>query len=274
MSETNVADTFEAEFTYLVDTGVKPVTYVNLPEEEKNNPGGTYEVQTHTVRDARPIAGSLDLDREGFALVRQQTAVTDFYDEHQLETIYKPELARLVKEVTGAERVVVFDLTLRAQDEEIREARGVRSPVRRVHNDYTVRSAPKRVRDLMPADEAEDLLTRRFAIVNVWRPLFGPLENKPLALLDARSIAPEDLISTERRSKDRVGEVQHVTYNPDHLWYYFPRQEKNETVLIKCFDSETDGRSRFAAHTAIDDPHEPPGARPRESIEARTFVFF
>jgi len=274
MSETDVAGTFEASFTYLVNTGVKPVTYVNMPEEEKKNPGGTYEVHSHSVRDARPIARELDLDREGFALVCHETDVTDFYDEEQLETVYKPELERLVKEATGAKRVVVFDLTLRAQDESIQEARGVRSPVRRVHNDYTVRSAPKRVRDLLPPDEAEDLLTRRFAIVNVWRPLFGPLENKPLALLDARSIAPEDLVATERRAKDRIGEVQHVTYNPDHIWYYFPRQERNETVLIKCFDSATDGRARFAAHTAIDDPHEPPGARPRESIEARTFVFF
>jgi hypothetical protein len=226
------------------------------------------------VRDARLIAGDLDLDREGFALFPQETAVTDFYDADQVETIYKPELERLVKEATGARRAVVFDLTLRAQDEDIQKARGVRSPVRRVHNDYTERSAPKRVRDLLPPEEAEDALTRRFAIVNVWRPLFGPLESQPLALLDARSIAPEDLIATERRAKDRIGEVQHVTYNPGHHWYYFPRQERNETVLIKCFDSETDGRARFAAHTAIDDPNTPPDARPRESIEARTFVFF
>ncbi len=273
MTNVDAENTVEASFTYLVDTGEKPVTYVNMPEEEAKNPG-TYEDHPHTVKDARPMADTLDLDREGFSLAMQETQVTDFYDDDQLENIYKPELEQLVLKETGAKRVVVFDLTLRAQDEEIRKTRGVRSPVRRVHNDYTVRSAPKRVRDLMPADEADDLLTRRFAIINVWRPLFGPLESKPLALLDARSIAPEDLVSTERRSKDRVGETQHVTFNPDHLWYYFPRQQLNETVLIKCYDSETDGRARFAAHAAFDDPNTPPDARPRESIEARTFVFF
>jgi hypothetical protein len=273
MTSVDAGNIFETTFTYLVDTGKKPVTYVNMPEEEQKDPG-TYETRPHTVSDARPLAENLDLDREGFALALHDTQVTDFYDEEQLENIYKPELERLVMEATGAKRVVVFDLTLRAQDEEVQKARGVRSPVRRVHNDYTVRSAPRRVRDLMPADEAEDLLTRRFAIVNVWRPMFGPLESKPLALLDARSIAPDDLVSTERRTKDRIGEVQHVTFNPDHLWYYFPRQQANEVVLIKCYDSETDGRSRFAAHTAIDDPNTPPTARPRESIEARTFVFF
>ena len=273
MTETDIGDTIEANFTYLVNTGRKPVTYVNMPEEEKRDPG-TYENHNHRVRDGRQVAATLDLDRQGFALVHHPTAVTDFYDQDQLENVYTPELERLVKEATGAKRVVVFDYTLRAQDETIQAERGVRSPVRRVHNDYTDWSAPKRVRDLLPPEEAEDLLAHRFAIVNVWRPMFGPLESKPLALLDARSIAPEDLVSTERRAKDRIGEVQHVTFNPDHLWYYFPRQERDEAVLIKCYDSATDGRARFAAHTAIDDPNTPAGARPRESIEARTFAFF
>ena len=273
MARAQAGESLEATFTYLVDTGEKPVTYVNMPEEEANNPS-TYETRRHTISDARPMADGLELDREGFSLVHHDTAVTDFYDDDQLENIYKPELERLVMAETGAKRVVVFDFTLRAEDEEIQKARKVRSPVKRVHNDYTVRSAPQRVRDLLPAEEAEDLLTRRFAIINVWRPLFGPLLSKPLALLDARSIAPEDLISTERRAKDRIGEVQHVTYNPDHLWYYFSRQAREEAVLIKCFDSATDGRSRFAAHTGFDDPTTPADARPRESIEARTFVFF
>ena len=273
MAEAQTIPSVETTFTYLVNSGWKPVTYVNLPEEAKADPG-TYETRPHRVFDARPIAENLDLDREGFDLVHHDTKVMDFYDQDQLEKIYTPELEALVKKHTGAARVVVFDLTLRAEDEEIQKAQNVRSPVKRVHNDYTAWSAPKRVRDLLPEDEAEDLLTRRFAIVNVWRPLFGPLESKPLALLDARSIAPEDLVATERRAKERVGEVQHVTYNPDHRWYYFPRQERDEAVLIKCYDSETDGRARFAAHAAFDDPAMPEGARPRESIEARTFVFF
>ena len=273
MTRADAGNTVETTFTYLVDTGEKPVTYVNLPGQDKKDPG-TYETQPHTVTDARPMAETLDLDRQGFVLARHESRVTDFYDEDQQENIYKPELERLVMEETGAKRVVVFDLTLRAQDEEVRKARRVRSPVKRVHNDYTERSAPRRVRDLMPADEAEDLLTRRFAIINVWRPMFGPLESKPLALLDAASIAPEDLIATERRSKDRIGEVQHVTFNPDHLWYYFPRQLMDEVVLIKCYDSELDGRARFSAHSTFDDPNTPAAARPRESIEARTFAFF
>lgn len=272
MAVTETERSVEAEFTYLVYTGEKPVTYVNMPEEERKDPG-SYETRTHRVTDARPLIGTLDLDREGFVLVPHKTSVSDFYDPDQIEAVYRAEVERLVVEVTGARRAHVFDFTLRAEADDIQEARKVRSPVKRVHNDYTERSGPRRVRDLLP-EEADELLERRFAIVNVWRPMFGPLLSRPLALLDARSIAPSDLIATERRARDRIGEIQHVTYNADHRWYYFPGQERDEAVLVKTYDSATDGRTRFAAHSAFEDPTTPPDARPRESIEARVFAFF
>lgn len=47
-----------------------------------------------------------------------------------------------------------------------------------------------------------------------------------------------------------------------------------EAPLLKCYDSAEDGRVRFTAHTAFDDPTSPPNAAPRESIETRAFVFF
>ena len=73
---------------------------------------------------------------------------------------------------------------------------------------------------------------------------------------------------------DRVGETYAFTYNPNHRWYYFPHLEPNEAVLLKCYDSEEDGRARFTAHTAFNDPTSPPDAAPRESIEVRALVFF
>jgi len=142
-----------------------------------------------------------------------------------------------------------------------------------VHNDYTDRSAPQRVRDLLPA-EAAALLKRRFAIVNVWRPMGGPVRTAPLALCDAQSVAPGDLVASERRSKDRVGEVEHVTFNPAHRWFYFPELRDDEALLIKTYDSATDGTARFTPHGAFDDPTAPADAAPRRSIESRCFVFF
>ena len=124
------------------------------------------------------------------------------------------------------------------------------------------------------AGEAEDLLERRFVIINVWRPIVEPVQTAPLALCDAASVAPEDLIAAERRAKDRVGEIQLAVFNPAQRWYYFPNMRRNEVVLIKVYDSAEDGRARFTIHSAFEDPNAPADAAPRESIETRTFAFF
>ena len=150
----------------------------------------------------------------------------------------------------------------------------MREPVRRVHNDYTEWSGPQRVRDLFPAGEAEELLQRRFAVIQVWRPIRKPVRTAPLAIADAGSLAPKDMIATERRYPDRVGEIYHITYNPGHRWLYFPNMQRNEALVFKCYDSRTDGRARFTAHSAFVDPTSPANAAPRESIEIRTLAFW
>jgi hypothetical protein len=264
-----------AALTYLVDTGEKPVNYPSVAGEDGVlRWEGRHEAHEVAIHDGRAAAESFDLDREGFALVRHDTAVTDFYDDAEIETVYEAEMEKLVEEATGGRRVVVFDQTRRTDSADLREAKGVREPAGNVHNDYTARSGPQRVRDLLPAEEAQALLKRRFAIVNVWRPIRGPVRRAPLALCDARSVAPGDLIAAERRAKNRVGEIQLAVFNPAHRWTYFPNMERHEALLIKCYDSAEDGRARFTIHTAFDDPTSPPDAPPRESIESRTFVFF
>jgi hypothetical protein len=179
----------------------------------------------------------------------------------------------LVKAQSGAKRVVVFDHTLRTADEGLREQKKIREVVPRVHNDYTEWSAPKRVHDLLP-DEADELLKRRFAVVQVWRPIRLPVETFPLALADARTLSFDDFIITERRYAHRVGQTYSVRYNPDHEWFYFPHMRREEAIVFKVFDSEKDGRARWTAHTAFDDPTSRPNAPPRESIEIRTLAFF
>src|SRR5207247_6644395 len=123
---------------------------------------------------------------------------------------------------TGAAKVLIFDHTLRAADDATREQKQVGAPVRNVHNDYTEWSGPQRVRDLLPADEAAERLQHRFAVVQVWRPINKPVQSSPLAIADARSLSNEDLIATERRYPERVGEIYHITFNPDHRGFIFP----------------------------------------------------
>jgi len=108
----------------------------------------------------------------------------------------------------------------------------------------------------------------------VWRPLQRPVEQAPLAVCDAQSIAPEDLVATDLIYRDRLGEVYSLTYNPRHRWFYYSAMVPGEVLLIKTYDSLEDGRARFTAHTAFDDPNTPPDAAPRESIEVRALVFY
>ena len=267
-AETAALPFVEAEINHLVPSGAKPVfDVVGGGESKRTESYAPYKVRVH---DARPIADTLSLDEQGFALIEQSSAVADSYDEDQLGAVYDAEVEALVKQATGASRVLVFDHTIRVD--------GVngdrRKPVRTAHNDYTPRSGPQRVRDLIGGEEAEALLKKRVAVVNVWRSIRGPVETTPLAIADARSMGPNDFVAADLVYEDRVGEIYDVTFNPDQRWFYFPRMERDEVLLLKCYDSAEDGTARFTAHTAFDDPTTPVNAAPRESIESRTLVFF
>jgi hypothetical protein len=262
-----------AQINYSIDTGVKPVSESYGPGNIHYRSTATYEPRAVDINDGRSVAGDLSLDTNAFTLVDHPTAVTDFFDAEQLKRVYTPEVEALVKRVSGAARVVMFDHTLRSGNQDERETRLVREPVLSAHNDYTERSAPQRVRDIFP-DEAEALLKRRFAIIQVWRAINRPIQSMPLAVIDPRSIAPGDLITTERRYPNRVGEIYNLRYNPAHRWFYFPQMRRDEALVFKVYDSADDGRARFTPHTAFKDPTTPPDAPPRQSIEARTFAFF
>jgi hypothetical protein len=266
--------TIAASVNYIVNNGEKLFTQTTGPGSLDVRTGGTVDPHSVTMHNARLHDGKFALDREGFAFVRHDTKVQDFFDEAEIRRVYYPEMEALVKAQSGASRVVVFDHTLRTADDEQREARKIREVVRRVHNDYTEWSGPQRVRDLLP-DEADELLRKRFAIVQVWRPIRHPVESMPLAICDARSIAFDDFVISERRYPNRIGQTYAITYNPAHRWYWLPRMRREEALVFKVFDSDkSGGRARWSAHTAFDDPTSPPHARPRESIEIRTLAFF
>jgi hypothetical protein len=268
------APAFEALLNYLVDTSETPESYGGVRQEVADQKRkGKYAEFKMPIYNGRDIADRLSLEREGFVLVRHDTQVKNFYDEDEVRSIYYNETEELVKQISGAKRVLVFDHTLRAADSAIREANQVSSPVRNAHNDYTEWSGPQRVRDLLP-DEAEELISRRFAVVQTWRPINQPVQNDHLAIADAQSIGTSELIPSARIYPNRRGEVYHMTHNPAHRWCYFPNMQRNEAMVFKCYDSLKDGRARWTAHCAFDDPTAPPNVPPRESIEMRTLAFF
>jgi hypothetical protein len=263
----------QAALNYLLPTGERPRTYTNDPPP--GEPRSTVVSETHVlpIHDLRPFASTASLDREGFALIGHDTAMKDFWDDDEVRAIYYPEVVNALKQATGADRVFIFDHTTRRRIPGFEDNRaGPRQPVPRVHVDHTATSGPQRVRDLIP-DEAEELLKGRVQVINLWRPIRGPLQDHPLAVCDAGNVNFEDLVPSDLIYPHRTGETYQVLYNPEHRWYYVPEMQANEALLLKCFDSKTDGRARFAPHTAFSDPATPPDAFPRESIEVRTLVF-
>jgi len=263
----------QAEIPYTVDTGEKLVNETFGPNNIRRRTSGAQGKHRATVNDARAIRAKLSLDENGFVFVEHPSAMKNFFDAEALKSVYYPEVERLIRSVSGAARVLVFDHTLRSGDESEREEKLIREPVLSAHNDYTEWSGPNRVRELM-GEEAEKLLERRFAIIQVWRAINQPIRSNPLAVADARSVAPEDLLVAERRYPNRVGQTYRLKYSPRHRWFYFPEMRRDEALVFKVYDSATDGRARFTPHTSFEDPTTPPGAAPRQSIEARALAFF
>jgi hypothetical protein len=252
---------------YLVRGPERPVRYVEAPPPGVPQWNGVDDPREVRIEDGRGREADFTLDRNGFSLLRAPTTFQDFYANDEVRRAYYPEVERLLRNALGVTRVVIFDYTVRNAARQ-----GAREPVRQVHNDHTLNSAPRRVRDHL-GEEADDLLRHRFGIVNVWRPIRGPVLDSPLALCDARSFTDTDLIAIDFVYPHLRGEISAVEFKPEHRWYYFSEMPPDEVVLIRVHDSAEDGRARLSFHTSFENPLAQ-GAPPRESIEVRALVFF
>lgn len=268
-----------AELNYLAPTNGKPRTYAFDPPPGEPKSTNLPEPHQVPIFDGRVVAKSFpaksfSLDREGFELVRHPTAVKNFYDEAEIKRVYYPAVEAFMRAALGADRVLIFDHTVRRRVEGAADLRGAgpRQPATRVHVDQTVISGANRVREHLP-DEADELLKGRVQVINLWRPIRGPVRDAPLAMADGTTVAPDDLVASDLIYPNRRGETYSVKYNPNHRWFYFPEMTADEALLLKCYDSATDGRTRFGPHTAFADPTTPPDTPPRESIEIRALVF-
>ena len=276
MQQINVAelDCVEAILNYLEYSGERPAYYLYEPTPGLTPERPPADRRSTQFYDIRSVMDRLTLDRNGVAVVKHSTPFRDFLDADRVRSDYYPEVAALVKAHTGAARVNVFDHNVRSKPLSQQAGSGVREPVRFAHNDYTEKSGPQRVRDLFEPAEAERLLQHRYVFINAWRPIRGPVLDFPLAVCNAESIEPSDFVATDLKYADRTGEIYSVRYNAAHQWMYISHMQPDEVMLLKCFDSARDGRARYTAHSAFKHPDAPPDAPSRESIEARTIVFF
>ncbi|QIW98039.1 hypothetical protein AMS68_003557 [Peltaster fructicola] len=178
---------------------------------------------------------------------------------------YYPEVEQLlIDNVPGAKRVFIFDHTVRRSDPNAK-----RAPVNRAHIDQTTKSAIERVRYHLP-EEADELLKGRYRLINVWRPINGPVVGSPLAYADSRSVPDSDIVPVEHRYPHRTGETAGVQYTEKGNWYYWSGMTNDERILLQCFDNGDHART---PHSAFVDPRTQPEWPGRESIEVRTLVF-
>ena len=275
------------------------------------------QVQIH---DARGLAGSQrrTLDANGFELLERPLADLDidFLDHEQVVRRYYPHCADIVREYAGARIVKAFDHNVRSATgkqgkRRIAGGQQVQGPAQIVHGDYTLTSGPQRLRDLAnpptvndtyrsQLSEGETLLNEadvtraldsgRFALINLWRNIAEqPVATYPLALCDAVSVHPDDLVVFEIHYADRVGENYFAKHADAHRWYFYPAITRDEALLIKQWDSaggmaRSQGASAdamspgapctFSFHTAFEDPTTAPDAPDRWSIEVRCIVLY
>eukprot|EP00929_Paragymnodinium_shiwhaense_P050504 TRINITY_DN25418_c0_g1_i1.p1 TRINITY_DN25418_c0_g1~~TRINITY_DN25418_c0_g1_i1.p1 ORF type:complete len:369 (+),score=100.44 TRINITY_DN25418_c0_g1_i1:87-1193(+) len=254
-----------------------------------------------------------NLDDNAFAFVADPIEHIDYNSEDDILRKYYPKCCELVKRMTGASRVVAFDHNMRSKamseaKKKIEGGNAVQGPAFVVHNDYTVTSAPRRLRilgeptkvndtmrpilgekSLFDPQELDQLMKGRWAMINVWRNIKAtPVQSMPLGLCDGGAVPLEDVIVFEIHYADRIGENYFAAHSAGHKWYYFPEATRDEAILIKQWDSAgaqfaakedsipKDKRvpSTFSFHSAFEDPSSPPDADDRASIEVRTIVFY
>lgn len=231
-----------------------------------------------TVHDGWHKYKEFSVDKEGFSVHDFKTKYEgSFEDESKVREEFYPDVVEFVKSFTGAKRVLVFDHTIRTRKNASKKLTqetntSQRAPVKLVHCDYTDTGAPVRLRQLLP-DEADDLLTRRVAFLNVWKPL-NVVEENPLAMCEVPSAPNDDFFKLYLRYRDRDGENYVMRHSDNHKWWYFPKMTPEQCIVLKTYDSETDGRARFVGHSAFEDPKSDPNAPYRESVEIRTIAFF
>ncbi len=297
---------------------------VSTKRDLDGSDGGTFGVdtcrRTLPVNDARSLRGDAKKTCavNGFEMLDAplETPDLDFFDHLQVVKSYYPGCEALVSASTGA-RAYAFDHNVRSargkqSKQRIAGGQQVQGPAKMVHGDYTLVSAPQRLRDLAQPPNANDTLRSvlaegesliaaeaaeaalktdgRFAIINVWRNIVSsPVQVDPLAMCDAQTVDPEDLVTFEIHYHDRVGENYFAKHSPRQEFFFFPELTRDEPLLLKQWDSDgplaqtngalgdgssIDKPSTFSFHSAFDDPSSPDDAPDRFSIEVRCIVLY
>jgi hypothetical protein len=245
--------------------GSSPYYSVSALEAESTR---NYGQKDHPVlvQDIRGHEHAFKLETNGFMALSKAPAENSvlFTDHEDIRLNYYPQVERLLHSTLKPKRIYVFDHTVRSSTS------GAPSrPVHHVHIDQTPFSAEARVYVHLP-EEADHLLKERVRLINVWRPIGGPVWTEPLAYADSASVNEDDLIAVRHIYPDREGETFALQHAKGQKWYYWSGMTSENVIFLLCYDSES--RSRVP-HSAFTDPRTLEGAPSRESIEVRALLF-
>ena len=263
---------------YLHDSPAALVNYMYPPPDGQPWENCSYRTHQVDIADARDSPQGCSLDLHGFELHDVPSCVDRFDDDEVVRARYYPEVEAIACDVSGATRAICFDHQIRRRrhgEQHLTFGRQSAQPsaVGRVHNDYSEASGQRRL-EMVINDLQSRAQIRRYAVVNVWRPLMEPVLDAPLALCDARTVMATDLVAAEIRYPDRRGEIYVLKHSSRHRWHHFPHMTTREVLVFKQYDSQISGVSRFTPHAAFLDPAAPADAPPRASIETRCLILF
>lgn len=256
-----------------------------IGREDDGELADEHDIQEVKIGNARELHPPAKLDSHCFELRHSRTAMRNFSDNEEIKRVYYEEMANVVKDATGAERVIVFDHTVRDTDSaglnSLRTGQSA-APVFRVHTDYSDTSGPNRLRTLaeeggytgvqLTGQDVDKIMEGDFAIVNVWRSIRDePVQKQPLAVLHEPSLDKQDFVPYEMRYPERTGENYGLRYNPKHQWFFYPHMVKDEVLVFKTYESRS-AVARYCFHTSFDDPATLPDSPPRSSIEVRAIA--
>ena len=260
--------TVAVDLNYCGDMVTKPELSTQAPAAVAME---AMNIQPHRVmiKDGSVSPSETSLDREGFILVHHASAIDDFEDVEQIKRVHFPEMRKLLLEITGAD-VVEFPYSTGGYRSSAPDS--VKRPAPIPHIDFSEKGATETITRLLPEEMTK---VKRWGVYQAaWRCLSpeAPVDT-PLAVLDGRSVRPEDCVPLDTESAGHVGTYEFIMlhYNPEHRWTYFSDMKRDDVILFKAYDSD-EAKNSPVAHTAFADPSFGSKAKPRSSFEIRAFV--
>ncbi|KAK4455291.1 hypothetical protein QBC34DRAFT_389712 [Podospora aff. communis PSN243] len=236
-----------------------------------------------TVHDVRGRESEYSLDKNGFTYIKRASnmAPDDFTNRDKVTNVFLPELEAMLKEtLDDVDQVFIYDYRRRQTGDHPLHGKTVDfndkltplGPATQVHLDQSPKSVVQRVLQFLP-DQASHLLRGRVQLINMWRPTNGPVEDWPLSVCDATTLPEEQLVECDRIRRAFLGCTMYVKYVEGIKWHYMSRQDNDDLLVFKTFDSDSDVPARYSVHGAFSWKEAPDPPKPRCSIEVRALVF-